>query len=152
MSVHWSYKSIDEAKTKNRNENRQIFNIESISRLKGIVKLKVSYHIMVVKYNGPIGLISSDRPVYTSAYIYSPSCNIKLPIDKYHMIKLYPFIEDTNANTILRIEHGKIASEQDVRILNISQLERAEHFFYREKNNILRTIQDLDFLEKKQKK
>ncbi|WP_293914876.1 MULTISPECIES: DUF4238 domain-containing protein [unclassified Sphingobacterium] len=152
LAYDWSEKSIDEAKTKNRNENRQISNIECISRLKGLVELKFSYHIMVVKYNSPIGLISSDRPVYTSEPLYSPSCNIQLPIDKYHMINLYPFIEDTDPNIILRIEHGKVASEPAVRILNISQLERAEHFVYGEKNNILRSIQDLDFLEKKHEK
>lgn len=107
--------------------------IECISRLKGLVELKLSYHIVVVKYNYTIGLISSDRPVYTSEPLYSPSCNITLQIDKYHMINSYPFIEDTDPNIILRIEYGKVVSEQAVRIFNISQLERVEHFVYGEK-------------------
>jgi len=89
---------------------------------------------VVVKYNDPIGLISNDRPVYTSKPLYSPSCNVTLQIDKYHMINSYPFIEDTDRNIILRIEHGKVVSEQAVRIFNISQLERVEYFVYGEKN------------------
>lgn len=49
------------------------------------------------------------------------------------MINSYPFIEDTDPNIILRIEHGKVVSEQAVRIFNISQLERVEYFVYGEK-------------------
>ena len=131
-------KTLEDAIKESNNSNRQAANLESVKRLKRIAELKSDYHIIVVKYKGEIGLISSDRPVLTNESMYSPDCKIKLPIDKNHIVCLYPYDKEIEADPdkILRLEHNKYLSMLSVLHLNVSQIEQSDHFIYGNKTDI----------------
>ncbi|TDS05982.1 hypothetical protein [Sphingobacterium paludis] len=135
-------KTLEDAIKESNNSNRQAANLESVKRLKRIAELKSDYHIMVVKYTSEIGLISSDRPVLTNESMYSPDCKIKLPIDRNHIVCLYPYDKeiDVDPYKILRLEHNKHVSMSSVLSLNISQIEQSDHFIYGNKADIEETF------------
>lgn len=140
--------TLEEAKKESNNSNRQMANLESVKRLKHIVELKSNYHIMVVKYEGKIGLISSDRPVHCSESLYSPDCKISLPIDRNHIVNLYPYDEEieSDSNKILRLNHDEHVSYLCVLSLNALQIDKAEHFIYGKKDDIVCGVSQYDRL------
>ncbi|MDN3587873.1 DUF4238 domain-containing protein [Pedobacter aquatilis] len=142
-------KTIEEAIKESNNSNRQSANLESVRRLKRIAGLKMDYHILVTPYEGNLGLISSDRPVHADWPLYSPDCKFNLPIDRSHMVSLYPFDKEVDSNPlkILRLEHDISQSDFFVSIYNMHQVEKADRYLYGEKSDILKAINQYDELK-----
>jgi len=146
-------KTLEQAIRESNNSNRQAANLESVKRLKQITELKSGYHIMIVQYKGDLGLISSDRPVHISEPLYSPNCIIRLPIDRNHIVCLYPYNSEVELDPyrILRVEHSGQASMLLALSMNILQIEQSESFIYGRKANIQETMKQHNRLLSKAK-
>lgn len=143
-SIDLDGKTLEEAKKESFDENRRMVNLESVRRIKHIAELKMQHPICVKKYSGDIGLITSDRPVIVTQPLYSPSCILRIPIDKEHLVTICPREgnEELNPLTLHKMEHkGEIASLV-VTTYNMAQLENADRFIFGHKNNIERTLQE----------
>ncbi|WP_431294156.1 DUF4238 domain-containing protein [Pedobacter sp. P26] len=142
-------KTLEEAIKESNNSNRQSANLESVRRLKRLAELKMDYHIVVTRYKGDLGLISSDRPVHTEWPLYSPDCKFNLPIDRMHMISLYPFDRELAPNPlqILRLNHDPIQSAFFVSVYNMHQVEKADRYLYGENSDILKALDQYDELK-----
>lgn len=144
-------KTIEEAIEESNSSNRQSANLESVRRLKRIAELKMDYHILVTKYAGDSGLISSDRPVHADSPLYSPDGKIRLPIDRNHMVCLYPYNPEVDPNTlkILRLDQDAQTSSFPVSMYNRHQLEKADRFLYGNKNDIIKALNQYEELKHK---
>lgn len=142
-------KTKEEALKENNRSNRQLANVESVKRLKQIAELKLSYHILVAKYRDDLGLISSDRPVYTDTSLYSPDCNIKIPIDKNHMVCLYPNDKELDPDPlkILRLDFQGQTAALQVMAYNMLQVEKADSFLYGRENDIIKAVNQYAILK-----
>jgi hypothetical protein len=141
-------KTMEQAINEDNNKNRQSANLEAVKRLKRIVELKSNCHIMVVKYDESIGLISSDRPVYTSTPLYSPDCKIDLPINRNHMICIIPFDEEIEPDhlKIVRLDHAPNNGRLAVTVYNMFQVEKADRFLYGDKVDIVESLKSYEAL------
>ena len=144
-------KTMEEAIKESNNSNRQSANLESVRRLKRIAELKMDYHILVTRYEGNSGLISSDRPVHADWPLYSPDCNFNLPIDRMHIVSLYPFDREVDPNPlkILRLDHDGQHSALFVSTYNMHQVEKADRYLYGDKSDILKAIDQYEALKAK---
>ncbi|SDL51477.1 hypothetical protein [Pedobacter antarcticus] len=140
---------MEEAIKESDNSNRQSANLESVRRLKHLAELKMDYHILVTKYEGMICLISSDRPVHADWPLYSPDSKFNFPVDRFHMVSLYPFDKEVDPNhlKVLRLEHNEQQSAMFVSVYNMRQVEKADRYLYGSKDDILRAIQEYDKLK-----
>lgn len=144
-------KTMVEAINESKNSNRQSANLESVKRLKRIAELKMDYHILVTRYKGNLGLISSDRPVHANWPLYSPDCKFNLSIDRKHMVSLYPFDNEVDPNPlkILRLDHDAQHSDLFVSTYNMHQVEKADRYLYGDKSDILEAINQYDVMKVK---
>lgn len=142
-------KTIEEALKENNRSNRQLANVESVKRLKQIAELKLSYHILVAKYSDDLGLISSDRPVHADTSLYSPACNIKIPIDKNHMVCLYPHDKELDPDPlkILRLDYQGQVSTMQVMVYNMLQVEKADRFLYGSEIDIIKAVDQYEIVK-----
>lgn len=144
-------KTMEEAIKESDSSNRQSANLESVKRLKHIAELKMDYHILVTKYKGDIGLISSDRPVYADSPLYSPDGKINLPIDRKHMVCLYPYDQEVDPDPlkILRLDHDVHISSLYVLTYNMLQVEKADRYLYGDKDDIIKALTQYEVLKAK---
>jgi len=142
-------KTMEEAIKESNSSNRQSANLESVKRLKHIAELKMDYHILVTTYKGDLGLISSDRPVHADSPLYSPDCKISLPIDRNHMVSLYPYDKelDTDPLKLLRLDHDAQNSALYVLTYNMLQVEKADRYLYGDKLDITKALEQYEILK-----
>ncbi|HEY1009881.1 MAG TPA: DUF4238 domain-containing protein [Daejeonella sp.] len=146
-------KTLGDAIKEDKKSNRQIANAEAVKRLKQIADLKSSYHIMVTKYAGKSGLISSDRPVHTDSSLYSPSCKLTFPIDRNHVVSLYPYDAEIDLDPlkILRLDYDGQMADMFVLTYNMLQVENADMFLYGQKDDITYAYSRYQGLKEKDK-
>lgn len=142
-------KTMEEAIRESNSSNRQSANLESVKRLKHIAELKMDYHILVTTYKGDLGLISSDRPVHADSPLYSPDCKISLPIDRNHLVSLYPYDKELDTDTLklLRLEHDAQNSALYVLTYNMLQVEKADRYLYGDKLDITKALEQCKILK-----
>lgn len=133
-------KTLKDAIKENENENRQSANLEAVRRLKRIAELKFDNHILITKYEGSFGLISSDRPVHAEWPLYNPDATMSIPLNSTHMLTLYPFDKELDNDTlkIMRLDHKDDQSNFYVDMYNMYQVEKADYFLYGKGPDILR--------------
>lgn len=146
-------KTLEEALKEDKRSNRQMANAEAVKRLKQITDLKSPYHIMVTKYAGKSGLISSDRPVHTDTSLYSPSCKLTLPIDRNHVVSLYPYNPEIDLDPlkILRLSYDGQMADMFVLTYNMLQVEKADMFLYGQKDDITQAYTQYEGLKERDK-
>lgn len=139
-------KTIEEAIKESNSSNRQSANLEAVKRLRRIAELKVNHHIMITKYDGPMGLISSDRPVHADWPLYNPEGKMNMPLDRFHMLSLYPFDEEVDADPmkLLRLEYSEKKSGLFVLTYNMHQAEKADHYLYGDNEDIKVALKKYD--------
>lgn len=144
-------KTMDQAITESNNSNRQSANLESVRRLKHIAELKMDYHILVTLYKGNLSLISSDRPVHADWPLYSPDCKISLPIDRNHMVSLYPYNKEVDPDPLklLRLDYDAQNSDLYVLMYNMHQVEKADRYLYGDKLDITNALEPYEVLKHK---
>lgn len=146
--MNFEGKTIEEAIKESNSSNRQSANLEAVKRLKRIAELKMNHHIMITKYEGPMGLISSDRPVHADWPLYNPDGKMNMPLDRYHMLSLYPFDEEVNADPmkLLRLDYSEKNSGLFVLTYNMHQAEKADHYLYGDNEDIKVALKKYDEL------
>ncbi|RYZ87610.1 MAG: DUF4238 domain-containing protein, partial [Proteobacteria bacterium] len=149
--MNFEGKTLEEAVKESNSSNRQSANLEAVQRLRRIAELKIDHHIMITKYNGTMGLISSDRPVHADWPLYNPDGKMNIPLDRYHMLSIYPFDEEVDPDPmkILRLDYNERNPPLFVLTYNMHQVEKADYYLYGDSEDIKDALKQYDEVMKK---